>query len=133
MSEESLQRARQHLMAWIQLQQRTIIVNQTSKVAGEGAAPFKILACPVRHPSERVMGVLALFNPASAHDFDSYQTRVAELLAKKVTVIIQAQYDASNEAAWRSNAWRVINPVLESYCAWMMTVTFFASSSASRV
>ena len=95
MSEESLQRARQHLMAWIQLQQRTIIVNQTSKVAGEGAAPFKILACPVRHPSERVMGVLALFNPASAHDFDSYQTRVAELLAKKVTVIIQAQYDAS--------------------------------------
>ena len=41
------------------------------------------------------MGVLALFNPASAHDFDSHQTRVAELLAKKVTVIIQAQYDAS--------------------------------------
>jgi diguanylate cyclase (GGDEF)-like protein len=95
MSEESLQRARQHLMAWIQLQQRTIIVNQTSKVVGEGSAPFKILACPVRHPSERVMGVLALFNPASAHDFDSYQTRLAELLAKKVMVIIQAQYDAS--------------------------------------
>jgi diguanylate cyclase (GGDEF)-like protein len=95
MSEESLRRAKQHLLAWIQLQQRTIIVNQTSKVAGEAAAPFKILACPVRHPSERVMGVLALFNPASARDFDSYQTRLAELLAKKVTVIIQAQYDAS--------------------------------------
>ena len=38
--------------------------------------------------------ITALFNPASAHDFDSHQTRVAELLAKKVTVIIQAQYDA---------------------------------------
>ncbi|MGA2398454.1 MAG: bifunctional diguanylate cyclase/phosphodiesterase [Steroidobacteraceae bacterium] len=95
MSEESLHRAKQHLMAWIQLQQRTIIVNHISKVATDVAAPFKILACPVRHPSERVMGALALFNPASAHDFDSYQTRVAELLAKKVTVIIQAQYDAS--------------------------------------
>ena len=95
MSEESLLRAKQHLMAWIQLQQRTIIVNHISKVATDVAAPFKILACPVRHPSERVMGVLALFNPASAHDFDSYQTRVAELLAKKVTIIIQAQYDAS--------------------------------------
>jgi diguanylate cyclase (GGDEF)-like protein len=95
MSEESLLRAKQHLMAWIQLQQRTIIVNHISKVASDVAAPFKILACPVRHPSARVMGVLALFNPASAHDFDSYQTRVAELLAKKVTVIIQAQYDAS--------------------------------------
>src|SRR5271168_2698329 len=95
MAPESLQRAQQHLMAWMQLQQRTIVVNHISKVASDVAAPFKILACPVRHPSERVMGVLALFNPASAHDFDSYQTRVAELLAKKVTVIIQAQYDAS--------------------------------------
>ncbi len=95
MSPEALQRAQQHLMAWIGLQQRTIIVNHISKVASDVAAPFKILACPVRHPSERVMGVLALFNPASAHDFDSYQTRVAELLAKKVTIIVQAQYDAS--------------------------------------
>src|ERR1700689_1525650 len=93
MSPESLHRAQQHLMAWMQLQQRTIVVNHISKVASDVAAPYKILACPVRHPSERVMGVMALFNPASAHDFDSHQTRVAELLAKKVTVIIQAQYD----------------------------------------
>jgi diguanylate cyclase (GGDEF)-like protein len=91
----SLQRAQQHLIAWMQLQQRTIVVNHISKVASEVAAPYKILACPVRHPSERVMGVLALFNPPSAADFDAHQTRIAELLAKKVTVIIQAQYDQS--------------------------------------
>src|SRR5271154_633355 len=94
MSAESLQRAQHHLMAWMQLQQRTIVVNHISKVASDVAAPYKILACPVRHPSERVMGVLALFNPPSAHDFDTHQTRVAELLAKRVTVIIQAQYDS---------------------------------------
>ena len=41
------------------------------------------------------MGVLALFNPPSADDFDSHQTRIAELLAKKVTVIIQSHYDPS--------------------------------------
>jgi len=95
MSPESLRRAQQHLTAWMHLQQRTIVINHISKVASEVAAPYKILACPVRHPSERVMGVLALFNPPSAHDFDSHQTRIAELLAKKVTVIIQAQYDSS--------------------------------------
>jgi diguanylate cyclase (GGDEF)-like protein len=95
MAPDSLHRAQQHLMAWMQLQQRTIVVNHISKVATDVAAPYKILACPVRHPSERVMGVLALFNPASANDFDSHQTRVAELLAKKVTVIIQGQYDSS--------------------------------------
>ncbi|HEY3656889.1 MAG TPA: bifunctional diguanylate cyclase/phosphodiesterase [Steroidobacteraceae bacterium] len=95
MSPDSLKRAQQHLLAWMQLQQRTIVVNRISKVASDGAAPYKILACPVRHPSERVMGVLALFNPPSAQDFDSHQTRIAELLAKKATLIIQAQYDSS--------------------------------------
>src|SRR6202161_4152400 len=94
MSPKPMQRATHHLTPWMHLQQRTIVVNHISKVASDVAAPYKILACPVRHPSERVMGVMALFNPASAHDFDSHQTRVAELLAKKATVIIQAQYDA---------------------------------------
>ncbi len=41
------------------------------------------------------MGVLALFNPPSAPDFDVQQTRVAEMLAKRSTIIIQAQYDTS--------------------------------------
>ena len=94
-SSGSLQRAQQHLMAWMQLQQRTIVVNHISKVASDVAAPYKILACPVRHPSARVMGVLALFNPPSAADFDLHQTRIAEVLAKRATSIIQTLYDAS--------------------------------------
>src|SRR3984893_4550151 len=94
MSPESLQRAERHLMAWMQLQQRTLVVNHISKVASEVAGPYNILACPVRHPSERVMGVLALFNPPSAPDFDLHQTRIAEVLAKRATSIIQAQYDS---------------------------------------
>lgn len=95
MSPDSLQRAQQHLMAWMQLQQRTIVINHISKVASDVAAPYKILACPVRHSSERVLGVLALFNPPSAPDFSLHQTRVAEVLAKRATSIIQAQYDSS--------------------------------------
>src|SRR5579863_1823522 len=114
MSAESLQRAQHHLMAWMQLQQRTIVVNHISKVASDVAAPYKILACPVRHPSERVMGVLALFNPASAHDFDSHQTRLAELLAKKVTAIIQAQYDSSTGLMTRHSFERQAKALLAS-------------------
>jgi diguanylate cyclase (GGDEF)-like protein len=95
MAPEALQRAQQHLMAWMLLQQRTIVVNRISRSATNAAAPYKILACPVRHPSGRVMGVLALFNPPSSDDFDSHQTRIAELLAKKATVIIQSHYDPS--------------------------------------
>jgi diguanylate cyclase (GGDEF)-like protein len=95
MSPDSLKRAQHHLMAWMQLQQRTIVVNHISKVTSEVAAPYKILACPIRHRSERVMGVLALFNPPSAPDFDVQQTRIVEMLAKRSTIIIQAQYDQS--------------------------------------
>jgi diguanylate cyclase (GGDEF)-like protein len=95
MSPDALQRAQHHLTAWMQMQQRTIVINHISKVATDVAAPYKILACPIRHHSGRVMGVLALFNPPSAEDFDVQQTRVAEMLAKRSTNIIQAQYDTS--------------------------------------
>jgi diguanylate cyclase (GGDEF)-like protein len=94
MAADSLKRAQHHLMAWMQLQQRTLVVNHISKVATDVAAPYKILACPVRHRSERVMGVLAMFNPPSAPDFDVAQTRVAEVLAKRATNIVRAQYDS---------------------------------------
>jgi diguanylate cyclase (GGDEF)-like protein len=95
MAPEALKRAQHHLTAWMQMQQRTIVINHISKVATDVAAPYKILACPIRHNSGRVMGVLALFNPPSAPDFDTQQTRVAEMLAKRSTSIIQAQYDTS--------------------------------------
>jgi diguanylate cyclase (GGDEF)-like protein len=114
MSPESLQRAERHLMAWMQLQQRTIVINHISKVASDVAAPYKILACPVRHPSERVMGVLALFNPPSAPDFDLHQTRIAEVLAKRATSIIQAQYDTSTGLMTRQAFERQASALLAS-------------------
>src|ERR1700730_17519383 len=117
MSTESLQRAQLHLMAWMQLQQRTIVVNHISKVASDVAAPYKILACPVRHPSERVMGVLALFNPPSAPDFDLHQTRIAEVLAKRATSIIQAQYDSSTGLMTRQAFERQAGALLASTSA----------------
>ena len=117
MSTESLQRAQLHLMAWMQLQQRTIVVNHISKVASDVAAPYKILACPVRHPSERVMGVLALFNPPSAPDFDLHQTRIAEALAKRATSIIQGQYDSSTGLMTRQAFERQASALLGSTAA----------------
>jgi diguanylate cyclase (GGDEF)-like protein len=112
MAPEALQRAQHHLTAWMQMQQRTIVINHISKVATDVAAPYKILACPIRHTSERVMGVLALFNPPSAQDFDLQQTRVAEMLAKRSTSIIQAQYDGSTGLMTRQAFERGVSGVL---------------------
>jgi diguanylate cyclase (GGDEF)-like protein len=90
-----LKRAEGHLLTWMQLQQRTMVINRIAKTASQLAAPYKILACPIRHPSDRVMGVLALFNPPSATDFNPHQRRFAELFAKRVAVVMQSQYDPS--------------------------------------
>jgi diguanylate cyclase (GGDEF)-like protein len=112
MAAEPMQKAQQHLLTWMQLQQRTIVINHISKVASDVAAPFKILACPVRHPSERVMGVLALFNPPSAPDFDAHHARITEVLAKRATSIIQAQYDTSTGLLTRQAFERQVSAVL---------------------
>ena len=117
MAPEALQRAQHHLTAWMQMQQRTIVINHISKVATDVAAPYKILACPIRHHSGRVMGVLALFNPPSAQDFDMQQTRVAEMLAKRSTNIIQAQYDTSTGLMTRQAFERHASGVLASATA----------------
>jgi diguanylate cyclase (GGDEF)-like protein len=117
MAPEALQRAQHHLTAWMQMQQRTIVINHISKVATDVAAPYKILACPIRHTSERVMGVLALFNPPSAQDFDLQQTRVAEMLAKRSTSIIQAQYDGSTGLMTRHAFERQVSAVLAAAAA----------------
>jgi hypothetical protein len=82
-------------MAWMQLQQRTIVVNHISKVASDAAAPYKILACPVRHPSGTRHGRARPVQSAERAGLRLHQTRIAEVLAKRATSIIQAQYDQS--------------------------------------
>jgi diguanylate cyclase (GGDEF)-like protein len=94
-SVDVLARTEKHLMSWMQLQQRTLIMNRTAKQPGDSGAPYKILACPIRNQSDRVIGVLALFNPPGIADFNERHTRIAELLAKKAAHLLQSQYDPS--------------------------------------
>ena len=90
----ALQRAEQHLLAWVRLQQRTIIVNRIARTASEDAAPYKILACPVRHGSGRVLGALALFNPPSAADFAEAAVAAGEATARRLSLAIEAAHDS---------------------------------------
>jgi diguanylate cyclase (GGDEF)-like protein len=111
---EALKAVRHHLLAWMQLQQRTLVVNQISRVATEVAAPYKILACPVRHLSGRVIGVLAMFNPTTAPNFEIQQTRITEVLAKRATNIIRAQYDSGTGLMTRQAFERQANALIIS-------------------
>jgi diguanylate cyclase (GGDEF)-like protein len=86
-------RTHRHLLAWAQLQRRTMIVNKVG-AASDKVPPLKILSAPVRHLSNRVIGFLALFNLPDAPDFELRETRLAELLARKVTSILLTSFDA---------------------------------------
>jgi diguanylate cyclase (GGDEF)-like protein len=91
---EIITRTHRHLLTWAQLQRRTMIVNKVAN-SSDKVPPYKILSVPVRHLSARVIGFLALFNKADGEDFELRQTRLAELLARKVTSILLTNYDAS--------------------------------------
>lgn len=104
-------RTHRHLLSWAQLQRRTMIVNKVS-ANSDKVPPYKILSVPVRHASQRVIGFLALFNPTEAADFENRHVRLAELLARKVTTILQNNYDAATGLLVRGAFERQVESIL---------------------
>ncbi len=92
-SAEVLTRTHRHLLTWARLQGKTLVVN---KVAASGdALPYKILSCPVRQASNKVVGFFALFRTEDMADFDHRHTRIARLLARKTAAVLQNNYDSA--------------------------------------
>ena len=93
-SSEVLTRTHRHLLTWAQLQGKTLVVNKVVASNSPAALPYKILSCPVRQSSNRVVGFFALFRTEDMEDFDHRHTRIARLLARKTAAVLQANYDA---------------------------------------
>jgi diguanylate cyclase (GGDEF)-like protein len=90
---ELLDRTQRHLFAWAQVQRRTLTLNKAPPSSPLGALPYKILACPLRHGSQPVSGVLILFRPHSAADFDLRQVRIVEMMARRIAYVLQNAFD----------------------------------------
>ena len=90
---EILTRTHRHLLAWTQLHRQTMTSNRPVDSGSLGPVPYKVLSCPVMHGAQRVLGILVLFTPASAPDFDLRQVRIVELLARRVAFILLNAYD----------------------------------------
>jgi len=89
-----------HLLNWSQLQRRTLLINKVNRAPG-GLPPYKILSVPVRHSSGRVTGFLAMFRESDAEDFDLRAERLGELLGRKVSAVLQNNYDAATSLLTR--------------------------------
>lgn len=92
-SAEVLTRTHRHLLTWARLQGKTLVVNKV--VANGEAPPYKILSCPVRQASNKVVGFFALFRTEDMQDFDQRHSRIARLLARKTAAVLQANYDSA--------------------------------------
>jgi diguanylate cyclase (GGDEF)-like protein len=90
---EVLTRTHRSLLAWTQLNRQTLTANRPAETAALGPVPYKLLSCPVMHGARRVLGLLALFKPPTAPDFDLRQVRIVELLARRVAHILLNAYD----------------------------------------
>jgi diguanylate cyclase (GGDEF)-like protein len=90
---EALTKSHRQLLAWTQLHRQTMTANHPGAGNQIGSLPYKILTCPVMHGAQRVLGILALFKPPAAADFDLRQVRLIELLARRVAYILMNAYD----------------------------------------
>jgi diguanylate cyclase (GGDEF)-like protein len=91
-------RTQKHLLAWIRLNDRAMIANRIG--AGVG---YKILSCPLHDPSGSVLGLVALFRPAGAEDFEPRDVRILEFVARKAVAILDSDYDALTGLPSRSS------------------------------
>lgn len=90
---ELLERMQRHLLAWAQVQRRTLTLNKAPANGPLAAVPYKILACPIQHGAQPAIGILALFKAATADDFDLRQVRIVEMLARRIAYVMQSAYD----------------------------------------
>lgn len=97
-----LEKTQKHLLTWVQVQRRTLVLNKTPPNNPLGSLPYKILACPIRHGVQEVAGVLILFKRVGHAEFDARQVRIVELLGRRIAYVVQSAYDPATGLLTRS-------------------------------
>jgi diguanylate cyclase (GGDEF)-like protein len=97
-----LEKTQKHLLAWVQVQRRTLVLNKAPPNSPLGTLPYKILACPIRHGVQHVAGVLLLFKRVASGDFTARQVRIIEILARRVAHTVQGVYEPATGLLTRS-------------------------------
>lgn len=92
---EMLDKTQRNLFAWVQVQRRTLMLNKAPPSSPLGSLPYKILACPIRHGGQHVVGLLVLLKPLTGTDFDMRQVRVIEMMTRHIAYVLQNAYDSS--------------------------------------
>ncbi len=90
----ALARSHRQLISLAQLRREPVMIQSFPVESGGKQSHYRVLSCPVLHPSGRASGVLALFRNADAPEFTQREGRLAVLLARRAAAIIEASYDS---------------------------------------
>jgi diguanylate cyclase (GGDEF)-like protein len=85
-----LDATRRHLLAWAQLNNRTMIVNRIDTEK----SPYRILSCPVPGRNGKPNGILALFRSATSINFELDDVRLMEFIAQQIMALLYERQDA---------------------------------------
>lgn len=84
-----LEATRKHLLAWVQLNNRPMVVNRIDALK----APYKILSCPVVDRDSNPMGLIALFRGPDSKNFELDDVRLIELLGRQTMALLTERRD----------------------------------------
>ena len=93
-----LDASRKHLLAWVQLNNRPMVVNRVDAVK----APYKILSCPVVDHKLRSKGLIALFRAPNSANFELDDVWLIELLGRQTLALLTERLDPETGLMSRS-------------------------------
>ncbi|MGC4027265.1 MAG: EAL domain-containing protein [Steroidobacteraceae bacterium] len=88
-----LSRVHRHLLSLAQVRGEPTILNSSAALPGVNLS-LRVLSCPVRGPTGRPAGVLALFRAADVAEFRERDAQLADLLARRVVAKVEASFDS---------------------------------------
>ena len=89
---EAWSRTQQHLITWVQRQNRPLVINGAGR-QGKNLPRCKVLCVPVVQEPDRVIGVLAFYNSPQSPDYMSRQIFLAQHIGRQAASIVEAQFD----------------------------------------
>jgi diguanylate cyclase (GGDEF)-like protein len=89
---EAWSRTQQHLITWVQRQNRPLVINGAGR-QGKDLPRCKVLCVPIVQEPDRVIGVLAFYNSPQSPDYSSRQIFLARHIGRQAASIVEAQFD----------------------------------------
>jgi diguanylate cyclase (GGDEF)-like protein len=89
---EAWSRTQQHLITWVQRQNRPLVINGAGR-QGKNLPRCKVLCVPIVQEPDRVIGVLAFYNSPQSPDYLSRQIFLARHIGRQAASIVAAQFD----------------------------------------